>query len=360
MDKNLEKIDYILDDVESCEQIGEFEDVYVYDIEVDDETHTFIGNDILVHNSLYLTYQPILKSVGYEGDELEFIHSMDRLFVKNRFVEWLDKYAEKYNVKNIHDFELEAVNKSSLHIEKKNYINNTVWEDGIYFNDMEHFVPKGVEIVKSSTPPFSRGKKQKGGVWTVIDYLFRNANNLQEVEVLKIVKKLKEEFKMAPIEDISFTSTLSNYDDRILDDQSGVECMKGAHFSVKAAATHNFLLNKHGKYKSKYDLLKGGRIKWYFIKNCELNDRFAFARSFHPQEIIDAEKIEIDYDRNFELSFLKIINRFIEPIGLPTINKRLGVLNSLFDGKQIGDVIKENRDNGNLDEIDEWDDEFDF
>ena len=32
-----------------------FDDEYVYDIEVDD-THTFFGNDILVHNSIYVEF----------------------------------------------------------------------------------------------------------------------------------------------------------------------------------------------------------------------------------------------------------------------------------------------------------------
>ena len=60
-------MEYIFEDIELCECIGEFEDEYVYDIEVDDESHTFIANDILVHNSLYISYNNILKTIkGYE------------------------------------------------------------------------------------------------------------------------------------------------------------------------------------------------------------------------------------------------------------------------------------------------------
>ena len=40
------------EEIEFCELSGEFIDEYVYDIEVDDDTHTFMANDILVHNSL--------------------------------------------------------------------------------------------------------------------------------------------------------------------------------------------------------------------------------------------------------------------------------------------------------------------
>ena len=45
---------------------------------------------------------------------------------------------------------------------------------------------------------------------------------------------------------------------------------------------------------------------------------------------IEKEGVKIDWDEQFNLTFLHIINRFLEPIGLPTINKRLSVLNSIF------------------------------
>jgi len=357
----MKELKYKFEEIEFCEEIGEFEDEYVYDIEIDDETHTFIANDILVHNSLYMTYQPIMDSCDYEGDGLEFILSLDRLFIKEKFNKWLDEYAKQYRVKNIHDFELETVNRTSLHLQKKHYINNVVWEDDIFFNDMEHFIPKGVEIVKSSTPPFVRGKKQKGGIWEFIQYLFKNPDSLNSRDILRIVKNLKSQFILADIEDISFTTSLTNYKDKVIDDQSNYECVKGAHFSIKAGALHNYLLNKHSEYKSKYDLLKGGRVKWYFIKDYPLNDRIAYLRSFHPYEILEKEKIEIDYDKQFYDAFLKIANRFIKTVGLPEINKRLGVLNSLFDGQNLGnDLIDSKTNSGSTDEIIEWDEDFDF
>jgi intein/homing endonuclease len=53
------------DDIEICECIGMFENEWVYDIEIDDPTHTFIGNDLLVHNSLYISYTPIMKNFNF-------------------------------------------------------------------------------------------------------------------------------------------------------------------------------------------------------------------------------------------------------------------------------------------------------
>jgi len=349
MRNKIKDLEYIIEDIESIECIGDFEEEYVYDIEIDDETHTFIANDILVHNSLYVSYTPIMESLDYSGNELKLILHMNSVFTQPLFNAYLDEYAKKYGVGSLHDFELETINKSALHIQKKHYINNVVWEDGVFFEDLTHFYPKGVEIVKSSTPLFVREN-----IWDFIRYLFKNPGNLSIKEILKMMKNLKKEFKLADIEDISMTTSLNNYEIKNVDDQKSLETVKGAHFSINAATLHNYILNKNNKYKERYNLLQGGRIKWYFTKNdfiirqedkTRKADRYAFLRSFHPTEVTTKENIEIDYDLQFEKTFLSIANRFIEPIGLPEINKRLSVLNSLFSpNKKKKKIILEEKD----------------
>lgn len=280
-------------------------------------------------DSLYISFTPLMQTVGYEGDELKFIHHVNGLFIKFLFREFLEEYANQYHVKNLHDFELETINKSALHIQKKHYINNVVWEDGVFYEDLSHFYPKGVEIIKSSTPAFVREN-----IWEFIKYLFKNPGNVNVRDILKIMKSLKKQFMLADVEDISMTTSCTNYDQKVVDDQNGVECVKGAHFSIKAAALHNYLLNKNSDYKTKFDLLRGGKIKYYYCKH-DLGERFAYLRSFHPTEITSKEGVQIDYDEQFSKTFLSIANRFIEPIGLPVINKRLSVLNSIFSSSKV-------------------------
>ena len=55
------------EEIESCELIGNFNDEYVYDIEVDDDTHTFIANDMLVHNSLFVSFNPIINHCDWRN-----------------------------------------------------------------------------------------------------------------------------------------------------------------------------------------------------------------------------------------------------------------------------------------------------
>jgi len=297
-----------------------------------DETRGVRREPIIIYgdtDSLYISFTPLMQSVGYEGDELKFILHVNGLFIKFLFKDFLEVYAKQYHVKNLHDFELETINKSALHIQKKHYINNVVWEDGVFYEDLTHFYPKGVEIIKSSTPAFVREN-----IWEFIKYLFKNPGNVNIREILKIMKDLKKQFMLADVEDISMTTSLSNYDQKVIDDQNGVECVKGAHFSVKAAALHNYLLNKNSDYKTKVDLLRGGKVKFYYCKH-SLGERFAYLRSFHPTEIVTKEGVQIDYDEQFSKTFLSIANRFINPIGLPIINKRLSVLNSIFSTSKV-------------------------
>lgn len=323
-------MEYLLDDIEYCEMIGEFEDEYVYDIEVDDDSHTFIANDILVHNSLYISMLPIMKSIGFDGyknDEItkKVILHIDQVFVKHMFNDFLIEYADQFGVSSLHDFELETISKSALFLKKKHYLNNIVWEDGVNYESLSYFYPKGIEIIRSSTPPFVRKN-----IYRIINYLFANPDNINIHDILKMVKELRREFEMADIEDISMTTSCSNYSQKVIDDTLTLECVKGAHFGVKAAAFHNHLLNKNSDFKTKFDMIKSGRIKYYYCKN-PIADVFGYLRSFHPTEITEKEKVILDMDVQFDKSFLVIINKFIEVLGMPHINKRLSVLSSLFN-----------------------------
>lgn len=276
-------------------------------------------------DSLYLSFKPMMEYSNYTGDELKFVLLFNGLFVKQLFKGFLDEYAAIYHVKNIHDFELETINRSGLHVEKKNYINNVVWEDGVHHEPLTYFISKGVEIVKSSTPLFVREN-----IWGFLKYIFSNAGHLDIKEILKMIKDVKKQFMLADVEDISMTTSCSKYDEKVIDDQAEMNVVKGANFSVKAAAFHNYLLNKNSEYKTKYDLIRGGKVKYYYCKSDYKQDVFAYLRNFHPTEIVTKEKINIDYDLQFDKTFLKICNRFLNPIGLPTINKRLSILTSLF------------------------------
>ena len=396
---------YTLEEIESCEIIGDFQDEYVYDVEVDDETHTFIANDILVHNSLFVSFKPpilhsewknlifnseYLESVdskfvilskhfdisfinnnfmgtfdsikslkeftdenevslllidgsflknrelkdidleNYElkwnwSNELDYIHGIDFFRYADYFKEKLDEHAVKYGVENKEDFELERISESVINVAKKKYIQHIVYEDGISFDRLNYFFPKGVELVRSSTPLFARDK-----IMDIVKYLFSKPDSFNIRDLLKLVKNLKKEFDLCvpdKIDEISMQSSCSNYEEKVINDKDRLNFVSATHFAVKASAYYNHLLYKNPSLQEKYEFIKSGsKIKFYYCKDRSINDIFAYIRGSYPIEFAP----DIDLNTQFSKCILSPINSIIEPLGLPVITDRLSVVMSIF------------------------------
>ncbi len=265
------------------------------------------------------------KNVRWNWDnELDFIHGIDQFRFGGYFKKCLEEYAESYGVKNREDFELERVSESIINIAKKKYIQHIVYEDGIPFDRMTYIFPKGVELVRSSTPYFAREK-----IVEIVKYLFEHPDDFNIKDLLKLVKQLRKEFELADIDEISMQSSCSNYETKVLEDKTSLKFVQGSHFAVKSAAYHNFLLNQHKDLQSKYEFIKSGtKIKYYYCKNKKMNEVFAFIRGSYPIEFAP----EIDYDEQFLKSILSPINSIIQPLGMPEITKRLSVVLDIFGG----------------------------
>ena len=259
------------------------------------------------------------------SNELDFIHGIDKLRYAGYFKKCLEDYANKFGVENKEDFELERISESIINLSKKKYIMNITWEDGIPFDRLTYIYPKGVELVRSSTPAFARNK-----IISIVKYLFTNPDTFNIKELLKLVKNLRKEFELADIDDISMQSSCSNYNTKVLDDKVvPLKFVSGAHFAVKSAAYHNYLLSKNKELQSKYEFIKSGsKIKYYYTKDKSINDIFAYTRGSYPIEFSP----EVDYDEQFLKSILSPINSIIEPLGLPSITKRLSVILDIFSG----------------------------
>jgi len=211
-----------------------------------------------------------------------------------------------------------------MNFSKKKYIQNIVYEDGIPFDRLTYIFPKGVELVRSSTPLFAREK-----IIQIVKYLFEHPDNFNIKDLLKLVKNLRKEFELADIDDISMQSSCSNYETKVLEDKDRLSFVSGAHFAVKSAAYYNFLLNQNKGLQSKYEFIKSGtKIKYYHCKNKKINEIFAFIRGSYPIEFAP----EVDYDLQFFKTIISPINSIIQPLGMPEITKRLSVIMDIFNG----------------------------
>ena len=257
--------------------------------------------------------------------ELDFIHGIDYFRYAGYFSEKLESYAASFGVDNRQDFELERISESIINVAKKKYIQHIVYEDGINYDRFKYIFPKGVELVRSSTPLFARDK-----IVDVIKYLFENPDSFNIKELLRLVKNLKREFDLcAPdrIDDICMQSSCSSYEKKVLEDKSGLKFESGTHFAVKASAYYNYLLHHNRDHQVKYEFIKSGtKIKYYYVKNKAMNEVFAYIRGAYPIEFAP----EIDLDEQFNKSILSPINSIIEPLNMPQITKRLSVIVDIF------------------------------
>ena len=297
---------------------------------------TFLSNnkvDLIIIDGYFVKNRditPILESnkvLWNWSNELDFIHGIDHFRYAGYFKKCLEEYAESYNIENKQDFELERISESVINIAKKKYIQHIVYEDGIPYERLNYLYPKGVELVRSSTPAFARDK-----IVNIIKYLFSNPDTFNIRELLKLVKDLRKEFDLCVpdrIDDIAMQSSCSNYEEKVLNDKSKLDFVTGAHFAVKASAYYNFLLNKNVSAHEKYEYIKSGtKIKYYYCKDKSVNDIFAYIRGSYPIEFAP----DIDLSLQFSKSILSPINSIIEPLGLPRINERLSVIMDIFGG----------------------------
>lgn len=260
------------------------------------------------------------------SNEIDFIHGMDQFRYAGYFKKCLEEYAGQFGVENKEDFELERISESIINIAKKKYIQHILFEDGIPYERLNYIYPKGVELVRSSTPAFAREK-----IVHIVKYLFSHPDTFNIKDLLKLVKQLRKEFELADIDDICMQSSVSNYEVKVLNDKSlPLSFVSGAHFAVKSAAYHNYLLTKNKELQAKYEFIKSGmKIKYYCCKDKSITDMFAYQRGSYPIEFAP----EIDFDEQFSKSILSPINSIIEPLGLPEITKRLSVVLDIFGGR---------------------------
>jgi DNA polymerase elongation subunit (family B) len=259
------------------------------------------------------------------SNETDYIQGIDHLRYAGYFKKCLEDYAASFGVENKEDFELERISESIINIAKKKYIQHILFEDGIPYDRLAYLYPKGVELVRSSTPAFARDK-----IVGIVKYLFSHPDTFNIRELLKLVKNLRKEFELADIDDICMQSSVSKYDTKVLNDKSlPLQFVSGAHFAVKSAAHYNYLLSNDKDMQQKYEFIKSGtKIKYFCCKDKSITDMFAYIRGSYPIEFAP----EIDFSEQFSKSILSPINSIIEPLGMPTITSRLSVVMDIFSG----------------------------
>jgi DNA polymerase elongation subunit (family B) len=160
----------------------------------------------------------------------------------------------------------------------------------------------GLETARSSTPSYYRDKLEKA---------FRIILNEDNDAVIKFIKKIKEETKTQDVVDISFPRGLNNLDKY----KSSVKLYaEKTPIQVRGAILYNHLIKKL-KLSNKYPYIQEGeKIKFIYLKKPNpIGENVISYFQTLPEEF-GLHKY-IDYNMQFETSFLKPLDNVLKSIG---------------------------------------------
>ena len=342
-------IEYELEDIESIELIGEFENEDVYDIEVqnvgDSDNHTFIANDILVHNSCYTTYENFFKcwtkesqkTIETDEQKIQWILKFNKEFLDKQNNQWCDEMYNPRHGKNVHEFELETISKSQIILKKKKYLKGLVYNKGKILKEPK-MSGTGIEIIKSTTPKLCR--KILTDLMRML--MFEYTGDNKDEFLLLFNEKLREyrkEFYKAPYEDISQSVGIGEYKKYVKNDEDYLEFEKRVPPSVHAIGRFNHLAFKNGERDKR---IYSGKIKYYNISigmkgKKSITGFFGFPAGELPSWAPPMDKL-VQWEKNV----ITPINRFLEVMNIPLANSSNTIQKSLFDESLFATEEEEN------------------
>ena len=260
-------------------------------------------------DSIYLKLEPLVQSVFQKETETSKIISfMDKVcedkiqpFIDKSYselAEYVHAYAQKMQMKR------EALADKGIWTAKKRYILNVYNNEGVVYKKPKLKV-MGLEMIKSSTPSAVREKMRE---------LIELMMTAKETEIQDFISNFRSEFKKLPVEEISFPRGLNGLNDY---SDSATLYKKGTPIHVKGAIIYNFNLKKlelTNKYPS---IQEGEKLKFTYLKmpnpfkDSVISYPTRLPREFNLQEYID-------YDLQFEKSFLEPVKVILDCIGWKT------------------------------------------
>ena len=206
--------------ISKVEKLEDFEDEYVYDIGVDDETPYFFANNILVHNSGYFTAEPMLKN----NPDLAYIFESKETLIglydtiadqtNDSFADFMDKtFNTGLERGSIIKAGRELVASKGLFITKKRYALLYYDKEGTRM-DVDGKPGKikamGLDLKRSDTPKLMQIFLE--------DLLMKLLCGGSEEEIIEMIKVFRTEFRERPGWEKGTpkrVNGLSNYSNRI-------------------------------------------------------------------------------------------------------------------------------------------------
>ena len=258
-------------------------------------------------DSIYLHLGPLVEVIYKEREKttesvVGFLNKICEMefekYISSSY-EALASYVNAYEQKMF--MKRENIADRGIWTAKKRYILN-VWDsEGVRYAEPK-LKMMGIEAVKSSTPAPCR---------TMIKDVLKLIMTKTEDDVIDFIEKCRTNFRSLPPEEISFPRTVSN-----VKKYKSVNAIyeKGTPIHARGALLFNHYVRKN-QLTQKYSLINNGeKIKFCYLKrpNPIQENVISFIQQF-PEEL-NLDKY-IDYDLQFEKSFLEPLKIILDSIG---------------------------------------------
>ena len=268
------------------------------------------GEDYVIASdtdSIYLNLGPLVtKFLGDKSsDKAATVSLLDKIcqdklepFIDKSYQELAD-YASAYEQKM--QMKRENIADKGIWTAKKRYILN-VWDsEGVRY-EKPKLKMMGIEAVKSSTPAPCR---------TAIKETLNLVMTETEDAVQKYIAKFRKKFENMPVEDIAFPRGCNN----LAKNSSPKDIYgKGCPMHVRGSLLYNYYLRQM-KLTHKFPLIQEGeKIKYLYLRkpNRIGENVISFFQTLPKEFELDGS---IDYDLQFEKSFLSPVRVILDAIG---------------------------------------------
>lgn len=279
-----------------------------------------VNRDVIYYadtDSVMVNMSHVLDASGFDwrGDweaTRDKILEIDQKFMVNFYKKKMRQYCEKWGAfterpDGEESFELgiEEIDYKTLFVKKKRYIKNPIWVEGVFYKPNEKMEYKGVEMKKPSYPPFVREKLDK-----IAHNIMGQEGEFSLRELATEVKLVRDEFMIAPVENISVIERVNNFTDNLVSENPLIFA-SGAPKNHRAALIHNKFI-KEDESRKKYPLiLNGEKIGVYSTKG---EDKTTDVFGFPNMTGVPTGAPEVDRIKQFDITILKPINNIIKVI----------------------------------------------
>lgn len=320
----------ILGVIEDIQNLGSSEN-FVYDCEVDDESHSFYANNILCHNSQFMNLQCISKYMiekynlpniirEWPEEKRREMWDIVEKFVNTEVNGFVRDLVHNYchtNQQNVLTYELEYMSDVGIYEGKKHYATHKIFEEGDKVDKTKY---SGIELKKAQIPV-----KIKKFMKDIYDGVL--LRNWQEKDYNNYISEVYSKFREFDIDDISFWKGYNTERKSV----GFLSMEKGTTGIAKACTYTNQIIEKLGLTK-KYDEIRiGDKVRFCYVDTSNIYNIncLAYKPGQYPDEF--RHLFKPDYVKMFYKLIVDPLKKFRESCGFEETNPTAQTVFDIFE-----------------------------